>query len=93
MVITSIAALFLALGALWWWRTTSNPATTENQKSVAVLSFDNLSEDKANDYFATGMQDEIVTKLAQLRNLKVVSRSSTAKYQQSPAIFERSRAS
>jgi serine/threonine protein kinase/tetratricopeptide (TPR) repeat protein len=84
VVITSIAALLIALGALWWWRTGSGPAITENQKSVAVLSFDNLSEDKANDYFAVGMQDEIVTKLAQLRNLKVVSRSSTAKYQQSP---------
>jgi serine/threonine-protein kinase len=84
IVISAIAAVLLALGALWWWKTRSDLTSGENQKSVAVLPFDNLSEDKANAYFVTGMHDEIVTKLAQLRNLKVVSRSSTAKYQQAP---------
>ena len=49
-----------------------------------MLPFDNLSEDKANAYFASGMQDEILTKLAQLGNLKVVSRASTEKYKTLP---------
>ncbi len=53
-------------------------------KSIAVLPFENLSEDKANAYFATGMQDEILTRLASIRDLKVISRTSTLKYQSHP---------
>src|SRR5438876_1013267 len=53
-------------------------------KSVAVLPFQNLSEDKANAYFADGIQNEILTKLATVRDLKVISRTSTAKYQSKP---------
>ena len=53
-------------------------------KSIAVLPFENLSEDKANAYFVTGMRDEILTKLAQLQDLKVVSRTSTDKFQSHP---------
>ena len=54
------------------------------QKSVAVLPFENLSEDKSNAYFATGIQDEILTRLAKLNELKVISRTSTAQYQSKP---------
>src|SRR4051794_25758699 len=43
-------------------------------KSIAVLPFDNLSEDKSNAYFAEGMQDEILTRLAKVADLKVISR-------------------
>jgi TolB-like protein/Flp pilus assembly protein TadD len=53
-------------------------------KSVAVLPFQNLSEEKANAYFAEGIQTEILTKLAAIRDLKVISRTSTAKYQSKP---------
>jgi TolB-like protein/Tfp pilus assembly protein PilF len=53
-------------------------------KSIAVLPFENLSEEKANAYFASGMQDEILTKLAQLGDLKVISRASATKYQSHP---------
>jgi serine/threonine-protein kinase len=53
-------------------------------KSIAVLPFENLSEDKANAYFTTGMQDEILTRLASIRDLKVISRTSTLKYQSHP---------
>jgi TolB-like protein/Tfp pilus assembly protein PilF len=53
-------------------------------KSIAVLPFENLSDDKANAYFAEGIQDEILTKLAAVRDLKVISRTSTAKYQSNP---------
>src|SRR5258708_37652064 len=46
------------------------------QKSIAVLPFDNLSEEKANAYFAEGVQDEILTRLAKVADLKVISRTS-----------------
>jgi TolB-like protein/class 3 adenylate cyclase/Tfp pilus assembly protein PilF len=49
-------------------------------KSIAVLPFENLSEDKANAYFAEGMQDEILTRLSKIGNLKVISRTSTQQY-------------
>lgn len=53
-------------------------------KSIAVLPFDNLSEDKSNAYFATGMQDEILTRLAGIHDLKVISRTSTEQYASHP---------
>src|SRR5262245_38236707 len=53
-------------------------------KSVAVLPFQNLSDEKANAYFAEGIQNEILTKLATVRDLKVISRTSTMKYQIKP---------
>ncbi|HSE13693.1 MAG TPA: hypothetical protein VLB69_13765, partial [Rudaea sp.] len=53
-------------------------------KSIAVLPFENLSDDKSNGYFATGMQDEILTRLAGIHALKVISRTSTEKYASHP---------
>ena len=53
-------------------------------KSIAVLPFENLSADKANAYFASGMQDLILTKLADIGDLKVISRTSTMKYASHP---------
>jgi TolB-like protein len=54
------------------------------EKSIAILPFENLSEEKANAYFAEGIQNEILTKLAAVRDLKVISRTSTAKYHSKP---------
>src|SRR5438270_1024194 len=54
------------------------------QKSIAVLPFENLSDDKNAAYFADGIQDEILTKLASIADLKVISRTSTAKYKSKP---------
>ena len=54
------------------------------EKSIAVLPFKSLSEDKANNYFADGIQDEILARLAKIAELKVISRTSTQKYQSSP---------
>ncbi len=51
-----------------------------SEKSLAVLPFENLSEDKSNAYFADGMQDEIITRLAKIGELRVISRSSTERY-------------
>ena len=59
-------------------------AVAIESKSIAVLPFENLSEEKANAYFADGMRDEILTSLAQLRDLNVRSRTSTQKYQSHP---------
>jgi TolB-like protein/cytochrome c-type biogenesis protein CcmH/NrfG len=60
------------------------PTTPIPPKSIAVLPFENLSGDKDNAYFADGMQDLILTKLADIGDLKVISRTSTAKYQSHP---------
>src|SRR6266567_1076890 len=54
------------------------------EKSIAVLPFDNLSSDKENAYFADGIQDEILTRLAKIADLKVISRTSTQQYQSKP---------
>ncbi|PYI64039.1 MAG: hypothetical protein DMF07_08045, partial [Verrucomicrobia bacterium] len=54
------------------------------EKSIAVLPFDNLSEEKGNAYFADGTQNEILTKLAGIGDLKVISRTSSAKYKSKP---------
>lgn len=72
-------------------RNVANAARTEAatdssipQKSIAVLPFENLSDDKNAAYFADGIQDEILTKLASIADLKVISRTSTAKYKSKP---------
>src|SRR5438132_1155806 len=56
-----------------------------NNKSVAVLPFENLSSDKENAFFAHGIQDEIITTLSKITGLRVISRTSTAQYQSAPA--------
>jgi TolB-like protein/Tfp pilus assembly protein PilF len=64
--------------------TDSTIASAVSQKSIAVLPFDNLSEDKANAYFAEGVQDEILTRLAKVADLKVISRTSTQHFKSAP---------
>jgi TolB-like protein/Tfp pilus assembly protein PilF len=53
-------------------------------KSIAVLPFQNLSDDKSNSYFTDGIQDEILTRLSKIAALKVISRTSTQKYKSAP---------
>ena len=60
----------------------SNTAIPE--KSIAVLPFANLSDDKENAYFADGIQDEILTRLSKIADLKVISRTSTQHYKSAP---------
>src|SRR5438874_1019421 len=57
---------------------------TVPRKSIAVLPFENLSEDKANAYFADGIQEEILTRLSRIGDLKVISRTSTQRFKSSP---------
>src|SRR6476659_1520535 len=59
-------------------------SATIPEKSIAVLPFENLSDDKGAAYFADGIQDEILTKLAGIADLKVIPRTSTAKYKSKP---------
>ena len=54
------------------------------EKSIAVLPFENLSDDKDNAYFAEGIQDEILTRLSKIADLKVISRTSTQHYKSAP---------
>ena len=67
------------------------PLNAAPAKSIAVLPFENRSEDKANAYFADGIQDEIVTRLAKIADLRVISRTSTLQYQSKPARSPRDR--
>src|SRR5213082_390709 len=65
-------------------RTEAATGSSVPQKSIAVLPFENLSDDKNAAYFADGIQDEILTKVASIADLKVISRTSTAKYKSKP---------
>jgi hypothetical protein len=93
-----ILALLLSLGGGFLWHfagSSARPAALAPnsgptapraipEKSIAVLPFENLSEEKANAFFASGIQDEILTRLAKISDLKVVSRTSTQQYQSKP---------
>jgi TolB-like protein/Tfp pilus assembly protein PilF len=82
---TGAAILLLIAGFLFWQRGKSKtPTTAIPQKSIAVLPFENRSEDKANTYFADGIQDEILTRLSKIADLKVISRTSTQHYKSAP---------
>ncbi len=80
-----IVAGTIGAGLVFFGRYTSSrqsPKTAE--KSIAVLPFENRSEDKANAYFAEGVQDEILTRLSKIADLKVTSRTSTQHYKSVP---------
>src|SRR5438034_997421 len=62
----------------------TSPATLVPEKSIAVLPFENRSEERANAYFAEGIQDEILTRLSKIADLKVISRTSTQHYKSAP---------
>ncbi len=83
------AAISLALFFLGRYTAGSRAAVaTPNElpeKSIAVLPFESLSEDKANAYFADGVQDEILTRLAKVADLKVISRTSTQRFKSAPS--------
>ena len=79
----------LSLGLFFLGRYTSRSQVSSDDsalpaKSIAVLPFENLSDDKSAAYFADGIQDQILTKLASIADLKVISRTSTEKYKSKP---------
>lgn len=80
------AFLSVALFFLGRFTVQTTPAVTADvsDKSIAVLPFDNLSHDPENAYFAEGVQDEILTRLAKIAELKVISRTSTQRFKSAP---------
>ena len=80
-VALTLAIVAIACGT--WLYQRLRPFTPE-ERSIAVLPFENLSSDKENAYFAEGIQDEILTRLSKIGDLKVISRTSTQHYQSAP---------
>ena len=83
-VLLTLAAAILAAAAVAYSFFFVAPAPLPNEKSIAVLPFENLSEEKSNAYFADGIQDEILTRLSKIADLKVISRTSTQRYKNTP---------
>src|SRR2546425_7948002 len=84
---TAAALLALAVvvaGIATFSRYRVRSTLTVPEKSIAVLPFENRSDDKANAYFADGIQDEILTRLAKIADLKVISRTSAQHYKSTP---------
>ena len=82
IVAAAISVSLFSLGRYTSSKQSEGPASPE--KSIAVLPFDNLSRDQENAYFAEGIQDEILSRLAKIADLKVISRTSTQKYKSTP---------
>jgi TolB-like protein/DNA-binding winged helix-turn-helix (wHTH) protein/Flp pilus assembly protein TadD len=87
-MVVALAALVLFL----WWGPSRKPVPSAApvrvllpEKSIAVLPFANLSDDKENAFFSEGVQDDILTALAKINDLKVISRTSVANYVSGPA--------
>jgi TolB-like protein/Tfp pilus assembly protein PilF len=84
-VVALLLVAALIAGFLFWQRNKSKASTAAApEKSIAVLPFANLSRDPDNAYFADGIQDEILTRLAKIADLKVISRTSTQHYKSAP---------
>src|SRR5437762_6676338 len=81
VLVLTIAALALALP---FYRHRNLTTSSPPDKGIAVLPFENLSGDPDNAYFVEGIQEEILTRLAKVANLKVISRASTQRYQSKP---------
>ena len=88
VVLAAAALVVLGMSALFVIqppRIQNAPSNPAPDKGIAVLPFENRSEDKANAYFADGIQNEILTRLSKIADLKVISRTSTQQYQSKPA--------
>ena len=83
-LIIAVLLLVIAVFAYQRFGPGQKVAVAAPEKSIAVLPFENRSEDKANAYFADGIQDEILTRLAKIADLKVISRTSTQHYKSAP---------
>src|SRR5438874_406231 len=88
IIAASVAIAVLVLGSFLFWQCqqpkSSARASAIPEKSIAVLPFENLSRDPDNAYFADGIQDEILTRLSKIADLKVISRTSTQHYKSAP---------
>jgi TolB-like protein/Tfp pilus assembly protein PilF len=85
VLVTGVIVLVTALAiAAWFYSHQRTVRPMPSDKSVAVLPFENLSHDPDNAYFAEGVQEEILTRLAKIADLKVISRTSTQHLKSSP---------
>jgi serine/threonine-protein kinase len=87
IVVVIIGAAF-SIGLFFIGRYTAHNTASASElpaKSIAVLPFESLSEEKGNAYFAEGIQDEIITRLAKVADLKVISRTSTQRFKTAPS--------
>src|SRR5207245_2275869 len=84
MTIALLALAAIVAGIVMFSRNRVRSVLAAPEKSIAVLPFENLSEEKANAYFADGIQDEILTRLSKIADLKVISRTSTQHYNSAP---------
>jgi eukaryotic-like serine/threonine-protein kinase len=78
-VLLTVLATALALALPFYWHR-NQPTSLPPEKSIAVLPFEDLSKDEENAFFVGGVQDEILTDLAKVADLKVISRTSVMKY-------------
>src|SRR5437870_501995 len=88
IIAASVAIAVLVVGSFLFWQRqqpkSSALASAIPEKSIAVMPFENLSRDPDNAYFADGIQDEILTRLSKISDLKVISRTSTQHYKSEP---------
>src|ERR1700736_6755918 len=89
LIAFTVVAAMIAAGLLVFQFVRSKSSTSSltpviTNKSIAVLPFDNLSGDPQNAYFSEGVQDEILTRLAKIAELKVISRTSTERFKSAP---------
>ena len=82
----ALMVVIAATGTTWWWKTHPVAPMAESgplipaSKSIAVLPFENMSEDKGNAFFADGIHEDVLTNLALIRDIRVVSRTSVMQY-------------
>ena len=84
VLLISLLQLFISSGIRPSTLPQARVSAPQSESSIAVLPFENLSSDKDTGYFADGIQDEILTRLAQIRALKVISRTSTEQFASRP---------
>src|SRR5213075_3158585 len=83
-VVAAVATLILVAIAFGTWMYQRAQSSAQIDRSIAVLPFDNLSDDKENAYLAEGIQDEILTRLSKVGDLRVISRTSMQHYKSDP---------
>ncbi len=84
VIVGALLSVGLFMLGRYGFREKNWSSTEPLAKSIAILPFESLSEDKSNAYFAEGVQDEILTRLAKVADLKVIARTSTQKFKSAP---------
>jgi TolB-like protein/Flp pilus assembly protein TadD len=85
VIVGALLSVGLFMLGRYGFRNANSASSALPEKSIAVLPFDNLSEEKGNAFFAEGIQDEILTRLAKVADLKVISRTSTQRFKAAPS--------